>query len=387
MKKKIGGVIVSDMNHTNYGSALQAYATIKTIQGLGYDLTIIKYKKNRSFFEKLWIMPQYFMSGGLKRTIRSIKTKINYRKKKEYSIGQRLRNKVTNQFKEKEFQPMFKWYKGYSALSEGSKDYDVVFVGSDQTWNPIGFYSNYWNLMFVADSIPKFSYAASFGVSKIPSIQKRGTKKYLERIDLISVREDRGKIMVESLSGKNAKVVVDPTMLRTREQWEDFANRSDRKLKEPYIFCYFLGPRRDIREEALALAKETGYKIAICPHMEEYREVDEGIGDYVLYDLNPYDFVKLLWNADYVCTDSFHGTVFSILLHKQFMTFYREYGPSTNSRIDNLLGFLGLKSRLFSHSISSIKEDIDYQKVDLLLEQKRTDSMCFLKEALALSEL
>lgn len=386
VKNKIGGVIVSDMNHTNYGSALQAYATVKTIQELGYDLSIIKYKKKRSFFEKLWIMPQYFYSGGFKRTVRGIKTKMNMRFKEAYAKGQRMRRKATNQFKEIELEPLFKWYDGYEALCEGSKDYNAVFVGSDQTWNPIGFYSNYWNLMFVDDSVPKFSYAASFGVSKVPSIQTTGTKKYLERLDLISVREERGKRIVESISDKEATVVVDPTMLCTREQWLEFAGKSMRKIDEPYIFCYFLGPRRDIREEAVKLSKETGCKIVICPHMEEYRKADEGIGDYVLYDLNPYDFVKLLSNAQYVCTDSFHGTAFSILMHKKFMTFYREMGPSTNSRIDNLLGFLGLNDRLYKGDIESAKIDIEYNTVDGLLEKKRNESLLFLKDALVLSE-
>jgi hypothetical protein len=384
-RQKIGGVIVSDMNHTNYGSALQAYATVKAVQEFGYNLSIIKYRKQRSFIEKLWITPQYFLCGGLKRTLRGIKTAIYMRIKKEYAKGQRVRRQATNGFKETELVPLFVEYKGYPALCKGSGDYDAVFVGSDQTWNPIGFYSNYWNLMFVDDRIPKFSYAASFGVSRVPAIQRKGTKKYLERLDMISVREDKGKRIIESISDRQATVVVDPTMLLSRDKWVEFAGKSDRQIEGSYIFCYFLGPRRDIREAAVKLSKDTGCKIVICPHMEEYRKADEGIGDYVLYDLNPYDFVKILSEAKYVCTDSFHGTVFSIMMHRKFMTFYRDTWTSTNSRIDNLLGFLGLEDRLYKGDMSLINGEIDYKLVDERLAQKREESEAFFKNALSLS--
>lgn len=385
-KKKIGGVIVSDLNHTNYGSALQAYATIKTVQELGYDLHIIRYVKTRSFIQKLFIIPKYLIGGGYKRFIRSLKTKYNKKHIPQYESNQKIRRQVTNAFKEKEFVPLFKVYKGYQALCEGSNEYDAVFVGSDQTWQPIGFYSNYWNLNFVSDSVPKFSYASSYGVSQVPAIQKAGTKRYLERLDLISVREKRAKEIVETLSSKKAQVVADPTMLLTREQWLDFASNSNKSINEPYIFCYFLGPRRDIREEAVKLAKKTGCKIVINPHMEEYRKADEGIGDYVCYDLNPYDFVKLLSEASYVCTDSFHGTVFSILTHRKFMTFYREFGQSTNSRIDNLLSIFGLTERLYKGNIDNVLSTIDYDVIDCKLSDYREGSLSFFKKACSLAE-
>lgn len=385
-KKKIGGVIVSDLNHTNYGSALQAYATMRTVQDLGYDLIFIKYKKTRSFFEKLIIGPKYLISGGFERFLRGLKTKLNKRMISGYEENLRIRSEATNTFKEREFVPFFKEYIGYQALCDGSREYDAVFVGSDQTWRPIGFYSNYWNLNFVDDNVPKFSYSSSYGVSSIPAIQRLGTKKYLERIDMISVREKKAKEIVESLSSKKAKVVADPTMLRTQQQWLEFASNSNKRIEEPYIFCYFLGPRRDIREQAVELAKQTGCKIVISPHMEEYRKADEGIGDYICYDLNPYDFVKLLSEAKYVCTDSFHGTVFSIITHRKFITFYRELGQSTNSRIDNLLSTFGLADRLYKGKIEYCLTEIDYDAVDNILCEYRKESLSFFKEACSLAD-
>ena len=148
--KKIGGVIVSDLNHTNYGSMLQAYATLKTVQNLGYDFRFIKYKKERNILDWLRITPGLMLSGGFELLRNRLLHKIQLRKYPKYGINNEIRISSTNEFKRKEFVPYFKEYKGYKALQEGSKEYNVVFVGSDQVWRPYGFYSSYWNLMFVS---------------------------------------------------------------------------------------------------------------------------------------------------------------------------------------------------------------------------------------------
>lgn len=387
--KKIGGVIVSDLNHTNYGSMLQAYATLKTVQNLGYELSFIKYKKQRNILDWLKIAPGLMLSGGFELLRNRLLHKIQLRRYPSYRTNNNIRINSTNEFKRKEFVPYFKEYKGYKALQEGSKVYDAIFVGSDQVWRPFGFYSSYWNLMFADESVPKFSYSSSYGVSDIPKIQRKGTKKYLERLSLVSVREDKAKQIVEKYSNKKAKVVADPTMLFTKEQWEDFAKESTIKVDEPYIFCYFLGTRNDIRSKAKELSEKTGLKIVIMRHMDEYVEADELIGDYYPYDIDPRDFVKLLMNAEYVCTDSFHGTVFSILMHKKFITFYRvnpKKGNSTHSRIDSLLNKFGLLDRLYKNNILSIQKDINFNRVDEIMKSYRNDSMEFLRNALYISK-
>ena len=390
MKKKVGGVIVSGLEHTNYGSSLQAYATMKTVQNLGYDFTFIKYQKDRTVLDWLKIAPGLLLSGGLELIENRIKWRWNSVAHPDYLMNQKIRRKKAREFKEKEFVPYFKTYVGYKALCEGSKEYDAIFVGSDQTWRPFGFYSNYWNLMFADEDVPKFSYAASYGVSKIPFIQRKGTTKYLERLDMISVREEKGKEIVDSLSRVKAQVVADPTMLRTREQWMDFAKKSTIKLPdERYIFCYFLGIREDIRKEAQKLSERTGLKIVTMRHMDEFVPVDETFGDYAPYDVNPYDFVNLLSHAEYVCTDSFHGSVFSILMHKKFCVFYRvkpTHGNSTHSRIDSLLHIFGLEACKFAGDIMDIRKHINYEAVDERLLPFRENSMAFLKKALSLTD-
>lgn len=391
MKKRIGAVIVSHLNHTNYGSCLQAYATISIVKKLGYDITLIHYKKQRSLLDWLRIGPQLLISGGIESLQIAYKRKNDERKYPSYLPNQKIRETATNKFKELEFVPLYKTYIGYKDLCNGSKEYNAIFVGSDQVWKPWGFFSNYWNLLFVAENVPKFSYASSFGVSKIPWIQRNGTKKYLERINRISVREKKGKEIVEAISEKKATIVADPTMLFTPEEWVTFSEFSSIEIpKEEYILCYFLGPREDIRQQAKLLAKSTRLKIVIMRHMDEYVPIEEDMGDYAPYNVDARDFIKLLLNAKYIVTDSFHGTVFSILLHKKFLTFYRVQPTSvksTHSRIDSLLSMFGLTDRLYNGDINEIYKEIDYTNVDSIREKFRADSLRFLEDSLKLSEV
>ena len=118
MKKKIGGVIVSYIDHTNYGSSLQAYATMKVVQDLGYDFTFIKYQKNRSLLDWLKIAPGLLLSGGLELIANKLRFRINCKRYPSYVSNQMIRVKKAREFKQKEFVPFFKTYVGYKALCE-----------------------------------------------------------------------------------------------------------------------------------------------------------------------------------------------------------------------------------------------------------------------------
>lgn len=288
-------------------------------------------------------------------------------------------------YKEKKLIPLFHDYIGYDALHEGSKNYRAVIVGSDQVWTPMGLPTKFYNLLFVDDSVRKIAYASSFGVSSIPAFQRKATGAYLDRYYKISVRELKGKEIVESLSYQKAQVVADPTMLLDSNEWTEEIKDSKVKTDEPYIFCYFLGTNMEARKAANELKAKTGYKIITLRHMDEYVAEDEQFGDYAPYDVDPNDFLTYIKNAAYVCTDSFHCSAFSIQFHKKFMTFYRFRQGSTgsrNSRIDSLLSLFNLKERLYQGDISKIENDIDYEYVDCKLKELREESIAFLKEAL-----
>lgn len=243
-KQKIGLVIAYYKNHNNYGTALQGYATLKSVSDLGFTCRIIKYVKRDPLIKKLRLAPLMLISGGWDAYKRKKnKEKISF-SSTDYAKNIAIRTKANNNWKDSIMEPYCDTYIGYESLHIGSKDYNLVLVGSDQVWTPLGLYSKFFNLLFVDDSVPRISYASSFGVSKIPWWQKHATTKYLNRIDALSVRELKAKEIVDNLTIKKAVVVLDPTLLRTKEQWEKEFEGKANKVKGDYIFCYLLGKKR-----------------------------------------------------------------------------------------------------------------------------------------------
>lgn len=388
-KKKIGCVIAYSDNHNNYGTSLQGFATIKKIRDLGYGCEIIRYKKQLTLFEKIKLIYLMFRSGGTMDKIRIVKERLNMKLHPMYKKNIQERTDAVNEYKLKRLIPLFHEYVGYEKLCQGSLNYDVVLVGSDQVWTPLSLYSKYYNLLFVSDWVPKVAYASSFGVSIIPSFQHEETKRFLNRFNKIGVREIRGKEIVETISDNQATVVADPTMLLTREEWQQEIVESDIQEKEPYIFCYFLGTNQEAREAVNNLKDQTGYKVVTIRHMDEFVPSDDVFGDEAPYNVSPNDFIKYISEASYICTDSFHCTVFSIIFQRKFLTFYRfkkHSLTSRNSRIDSLLECFDLSDRLYNGDICSIKNNIDYNDVNRKLSILREESIIFLKNALELPQ-
>ena len=387
-RNKIGCVIAYTPGHNNYGTSLQGYAMLKKIQQLGYQCEVINYKKCLTLNQKLHFIINAIRSGEAKTLYARLVRKRILQKYPQYAEGIRLRTEAVNKYKEKKLIPLFHEYVGYDALHEGSKNYSAVVVGSDQVWTPMSLPNKFFNLLFVDDSVPKIAYASSFGVSEIPQFQKKATGKYLNRFAYIGVREQRGKEIVDSLSHQTAQVVADPTLLLSRKEWE--AEISDSRINEtePYIFCYFLGNNQNARKAANKLKAKTGLKIITIRHMDEYVPEDEKFGDEAPYYIDPNDFVKYISKATYVCTDSFHCSVFSIIFHRQFMTFYRFANTSKtgrNSRIDSLFNVLGINKKHIYNGEDiqkNINEPINWQEVDRNLSQLRNESIEFLNKAL-----
>ena len=385
VSNKIGCVIAYRKRHTNYGTSLVGYALLKKLQQMGYAVEVINYIKRPTIMQKVSWVVNALRCGDAKDVLSRFTKKRGQADNQAYNTGIAERTKAVEAYKEKKLIPLFHDYIGYDALHEGSKNYRAVIVGSDQVWTPMGLPTKFYNLLFVDDSVRKIAYASSFGVSSIPAFQRKATGAYLDRYYKISVRELKGKEIVESLSYQKAQVVADPTMLLDSNEWTEEIKDSKVKTDEPYIFCYFLGTNMEARKAANELKAKTGYKIITLRHMDEYVAEDEQFGDYAPYDVDPNDFLTYIKNAAYVCTDSFHCSAFSIQFHKKFMTFYRFRQGSTgsrNSRIDSLLSLFNLKERLYQGDISKIENDIDYEYVDCKLKELREESIAFLKEAL-----
>lgn len=360
---------------------------LKKIQQLGFDVEVINYVKQLSLFEKIKYVWNAFCCGDLKNVFRKIVVKKRQKQYPEYANGLKERTEAVNLYKEKKIAPLLKNYFGYKQLSEGSKQYDTIVVGSDQVWTPLSLPNKFFNLLFVDDSVKKVAYASSFGVSEIPKFQKKQTGEYLDRFNVIGVREERGKEIVETLSHQKATVVADPTLLLSCEEWIDEISDSDVRSDSPYIFCYLISENESARHLAREFGIKKNMKIVAIRHMEQYRSVDETYGNEAPYNVNPNDFVKYISRATYVITDSFHCTVFSILFHRQFMTFYRSMQMtcnSKNSRIDSLFKILEInRKHIYSGCLDDIDSPIDWAFVDRNLSILRSKSIEFLKTSLS----
>ena len=384
MIKKIGCVIAYKKNHTNYGTSLVGYALVKKIQQLGYEVEIINYIKKLSLLEKVVIALNQFRVQGPKIFLKRFESRPTCQ---AYIDGIRIRTKSVEAYKQKKLVPLFHDYVGYTSLVEGSKNYDAIIVGSDQVWLPHGLKTKFFNLLFVDDSVRKIAYASSFGVSKIPSFQKRDTAHYLNRFYCISVREQSGKEIVDSLSMNKATVVADPTFMLDAIDWSNEAKDANVDTSEPYIFCYFLGTNPDARIAANELKANTGLKIITLRHMDEFVKNDEQFGDEAPYDVNPNDFVKYIRDAKYVLTDSFHCSAFSIQFHKKFMTFYRfaigaKWGR--NSRIDSLFNVLSIpREHIYQGDVMKVNNPIEWNVVEDKLQAFRKKSVEFLRNSLS----
>ena len=388
-KKKIG--IVSCYFQHNYGSMLQAYATQKILDRLGYENETINISGFRSEIRKAKV--KYFIKASLTSDILLYKSGMakNVLRKKlsknEYTALSKIRDQRFDNF----YKTHFRLSKKYLSMDELGREceanYSAVLVGSDQLWLPANIAADYYTLSFVPDTVNTIAYATSFGQSVLPRKTADRASLFLKRIRHISVREESGQELVSQLSGRHVPIVCDPTLLFSGEEWLP-VQKEEPLITGKYLLCYFLGKNPLHRKFAVELKKATGCRIIALPHLDEFTKDDEHYADERLYDIDPSDFVNLVRNAEYICTDSFHCSVFSILYRKNFFTFRRymkETSQSTNSRLDSLFHMLSIEDRLLSglEPIKDcLKQKTDYTLVHKQLELLRSRSYGYLTAAL-----
>ena len=216
-------------------------------------------------------------------------------------------------------------------------EYNQYITGSDQVWNPNFNRMSDIDFLKFAPKEKRSSFSASFGISEIPEDIKGYYKKNLLEMQNLSVREDRDKEIIEELTGrKDAEVLIDPTMMLTEQEWNKVSKRP-RKLKtNKYILNYFLGDLPEKRRKEIE-------KVATqndCTIINLMDKNDQ------LYASGPSEFLYLVKNAFMICTDSYHGSIFSIIYNKPFVVFDREDNiVNMNSRLETLLSKFQLQER------------------------------------------
>lgn len=381
--KKVGLAVCYDTK--NFGSQLQVLATIKKVEECNCTAEIIRYNKKLTPTFIVQTIPRLFNVSFVKSKLSGNEKEKKLKKQPAIEAKVKQRNNRFDDFVKEYFAPYFSMpYNGWEKLVKKCvENYDAFLCGSDQLWLPNNLGSHFYTLEFAPENRPKIAYATSFGVSQIPEFQKRNTSKYLNRFKALSTREISGQEIIKDLTGKDAQIVCDPTLLFDAVGWSEIIpNR--KVIEEPYVFCYFLGTNEAHRKIAEEFREKTGLKLVSCPFLDNYVERDLTFGDIQIYDMDSKDFVNLIRHAEYILTDSFHGSVFSILHHKKFMTFNRFIGGSNsrNSRIDSLCILLGLSERRYNGNIMDVEKNIDYMGVEEKLRRLRMESIKYLETAL-----
>lgn len=263
------------------------------------------------------------------------------------------------------------WYNDPSASLKSRDRCDLYCAGSDQVWNPFFERSGMFSYLGFADSDRTFSYAASFGIDAIPEEFTGDVRVGLAHIPSISVREDAGRAIVQKLTGRtDAQVLIDPTMLLTGEEWDRVACAPTAPLPQSYILLYFLGELSQQRQQAIARKAEQ-------LHCQVINLLDRRSP---FYNIGPGEFLYLIKHAAMVCTDSFHGSVFSFLWQRPLVIFDRiENGAGMGSRLKTFAGKFHLEDRLAKQDgIPEEADAADYSAGLAILEAEREKAYAFL---------
>lgn len=328
----------------NYGSILQCYATKAFLEGKGYQCHVLYQKYDSVQYIELRLKNLLYHAYKSVRYkgyfTKYMSMRRSMRSEKGFLSGNALQKQ--NEFVEEVLKPEgFTWKK----LRELDKieNYRAFIAGSDQIWNASIHIDPIYFLQF-ASREKRIALAPSFGIREIPDYNKTAVQKGLKGFNRIAVREKMGENIIESLCNIPTVQVTDPVFLLNREEWIRFA-KNEKVPTESYIFVHFLNqPKEKTVSEIEILAKNLNSQIVCFSYYyQEYNLFEKAIH----FDGNPREYVALIQNAKCVCTDSFHSTAFSILLHTDFYTFRRQHlhSASQSSRITDLLERYGIDKR------------------------------------------
>ena len=394
MDKKIA--LVTCYFQPNYGSQLQAFATQEAFVKLGLEHETIRIDGLLPEINKAKY--KYFLSkildvNTVKDKMATVRKLLAKKRNPEYARNLEVRYGMFRDFASNMF-TLSGRYDSKAQLGVKAHEYAAFVVGSDQLWLPSNIAADYYTLNFVPDDVCKIALATSFGISVLPEKYGRKAGEFLNRIDYVSVRETSGQKLVKQWADRDVPVVCDPTIMFDADGWKKAigADGDGKRFAngEKYLFVYFLGNNPWEREIVKRVRKEPGLKIVQIAHSDEYVKSDEGFADFTPYNVGPREFVELIRDAEYVFTDSFHCSVFSMLNSKRFFTFprYSNDGPaSTNGRLYSLLSLVKQEKRMVRKSdvfnvADRLKEEVDYKVVHSELDKLRQFTWNWLEKAL-----
>lgn len=370
--KKIGIVTFNDAY--NFGAFLQEYALQTVLCSSGFDVEVINY--SNAYFEQQYL----FSNNILKRTGAKNKAKILFNilfRQNTYRMRVERNKKFIQTIKDEiKLSDPFE----YNLKNNINSSYDFFVAGSDQVWNVrVTNYDYFYFLDFVEDPSKKKSYAASFGRSFFDRDDLRKIEDHLKDFKDILVREESGKKMLENM-GIKAEVVLDPTLLLSKEQWLLFAKKSKSSLPHKYIVIYIVAEQTYLLDVALKYAKENNCEIIFFS--DKNRDIIYKCQNIkATVNIGPYDFVKYIAYADKVFSTSFHGMVLSINLNVEFYYELCRAKVNNNARLESIANKLELKKRQIVSDNLPVGE-IDWKRSNYLLDIERKRSQKLLIESL-----
>lgn len=351
---KIG--ILTFPNSPSFGASLQMFALYKTLEKMGLDVEVINYINP-------YMKAQKHISAGAKNMLKN-----------------RLAH-ILNIHGRKEFRGFEKQIKLYPNNAIYSKEnltilgerYDYLICGSDQVWNPYvtgGDMSYFFD--FCNENYKKISYAASFGVCELSQEFANKVKEEISKFYSISVRENEAIELVRQMTDKEVKTVLDPSMLLEKEQWLK-QQKKIKRLPKHYIAKFIFNSNPQIDEFARQLSIKTNIPVInIGGHLLSFLKKEKYTGP-----IGPGEWLYAIRNADYVITDSFHGAAFSLIFEREL---YMSMLSSTNSRLRTLADTFKLDNRIIGNN-GFQDQKINYIEVNKIMDEKRKDSLKFLKES------
>lgn len=370
MYNKVGVLTFHSSN--NYGALLQCYALSKTLEDFGLNVSIINIRKEyiKDISEKKFIAKNKYLAKDF------IENSI-FQKEFDIFRDKYLRGKFTKSIKKIE------------ELKSFSETYDAVIVGSDQVWR-YAYTKNTQKsffLDFVSDKTIKVSYAASFGLDYFEGdAELEATiKKLINRFDDVSVREDVGVAICKNKFGIEAAHVLDPVFLLNSHDYENIITEEKDNIEEPYLAYYLLNTDKFRTELISNTLKFSNLKKTINIYTNErfsFRKPSFPISKFKFKSFS--SWLKILKNAKFIVTDSFHGLAFSIIFNKQFICIANKARGA--SRMKSILSLMGLEHRLIfegqdTYDLNNMNK-VDYEIVNKKLQFEKNKSLIFLQKAL-----
>ena len=368
-RKKIG--IITMHRVFNTGSALQTYALYHTVRQLGYDCEVIDYQYPNSFHHQTKTTSAPF----LKRLWERAKYFVLYRSRMQHARFERF------QKNEWESSP---YYETRESIFNNAPKYDLCITGSDQVWNPRCMKGDTVFFCAFNPNTPHIAYASSFAQGAIPQELQPLYAQHLGTYKAIGVREDSGAELISKLTGLQAKVVCDPTLLLTASDYMPFIKRAFTYTKKRYLLAYILdyafNPHPTILQLIKHISKERKLEVVylMANTVNNYK-----IG-HSITSAGPNEFLKLFSEATYVVTSSFHGVAFSLLFERDFHA-VTPNSEQEDGRIHTLLKSIGAASRAVKQGtdVSDITcAPIDYAEIRPQLDKLRKESFDFLQTAI-----